>query len=207
MRLHSIAVEITMSSGYVYCMSNPAMPGMLKIGYTDRSPGERLQEANVTCTWIPLDFSVEFAKHVKDPNKKEQTIHAILAEKRVNPKREFFRVTKEEVKLLFELLDGTWWDPEEVVEGDNRVLGDEVIRMFLDKNIYPAKHGDPPVSWVDIAAAFQAWKRTVGYTSGNTVKVRELLISVYGEPHRGAWSSIRLGGPAPPTECLLPPPR
>lgn len=180
-----------MTSGYIYCMSNPAMPGMLKIGYTERSPKERLEEANLASTWIPLDFSIEFAKQVKDPNKKEQTIHAILAEKRVNPKREFFRVTREEVKLLFELADGAWWDPEEI-DVDNRVLGDEVIRMFLDKHIYPSNLGDPPVSWHDIEDAFRSWKQEVGYTSGNTAKVRELLKSAYGEPRRGAWSTIRL---------------
>jgi hypothetical protein len=180
-----------MTSGYIYCMSNPAMPGMLKIGYTERSPKERLQEANLTCTWIPLDFSIEFAKHVKDPNKKEQTIHTILAEKRVNPKREFFRVTREEVKLLFELVDGSWWNPDEI-DIESRVHGDNVIRLFLDKHIYPSKPDDPPVSWNDIAVAFQTWKREAGHTSGNTAKVRDFLISAYGEPQRGSWSTIRL---------------
>lgn len=188
-----------MTSGFVYCMSNPAMPGMLKLGYTERSPIERLQESNVSSTWIPLDFCIEFAKHVKDPSKKEHVIHTILAEKRVNPKREFFRVTKEEVKLLFELMDGTWWDPEDSTDLDNKVAGDEVIRMFLDKHIYPSNEGDTPVSWSEIAAVFQSWKREMGYTAGNTLKVRDLLKDQYGDPCRGGWSSFRLG---PRTQTL-----
>ncbi len=48
-------------TGYVYCMSNPSMPGLLKIGMTERTPDIRLGEANMSNTWIPTPFELELA--------------------------------------------------------------------------------------------------------------------------------------------------
>ena len=86
-------------------MSNPSMPGLLKIGFTTRAIEERLQEANQPNTWIPMPFSLELSKFVVNPQQKETTIHRILAKDRVNPSREFFRVDMDQVKLLFDLMD------------------------------------------------------------------------------------------------------
>lgn len=182
-----------MSTGYVYCMSNPAMPGMVKIGYTERPMEDRIQEANIACTWIPLPFTVEFARRVKDPNHKEQIVHRILKEKRVNPKREFFRVTAEEVKLLFELMDGTWWDPEECEEEEQPIVGTEVIRMFLDKFIHPAAAGDVPATASGVTTTFNEWKTREGYKYGRPAEVVEKLRSQFGPPKPGVgWSEITL---------------
>ena len=89
--------------GYVYAMSNKSMPGILKIGMTDRSIEERLKEANGTFTLIP--FVVEMSKYVSKCKEKEKCIHQILQSKRVNPKKEFFQVTLEEIKPIFDLMD------------------------------------------------------------------------------------------------------
>ena len=183
-----------MSHGYVYCMSNPAMPGLLKIGYTERTVDERLQEANLS-TWVPQVFLLEFAKFVKEPNAKEQVIHRILAADRVNPKREFFRTTPEKVRLLFDLMDGPWWDGEEFAE-EGRVMGDDIIRLFLDKHIYPPIVEGAAVTWGVIAATFQTWKRESGISQGNAMKLRDRIIEVHGKPNRGeGWTtfSLRIG--------------
>jgi hypothetical protein len=89
--------------GYVYAMSNKSMPGILKIGMTERSIEERLKEANGTFTLIP--FVVEMSKYVSNCKEKERCIHQILQSKRVNPKKEFFQVTLEEIKPIFDLMD------------------------------------------------------------------------------------------------------
>jgi hypothetical protein len=184
-----------MSRGYVYCLSNPSMPGLLKIGYTERLMEERLQEANQS-TWVPESFSIEVAKFVSQPNAKEQTIHRILAADRVNPKREFFRTSVPTVRLLMELMDGSWWDGEEFVEMEGAGSGDETLTKFLNTHVYPPTGDKQTVSWGVIAATFTAWKREKGISSGNAVKLRERLIDVYGKPNRGeGWTafSLRVG--------------
>ena len=102
-----------MEHGYLYCFSNDSMPGILKVGMTERSPEIRLNEANSSDTWRPpTPYKIEFAKKVVNPKQKEITLHTILSQytERVNPKREFFRVSLEEVKAFFDLIDGESWD-------------------------------------------------------------------------------------------------
>lgn len=180
------------TTGYVYCMSNPAMPGLLKIGYTERPVEDRLQEAN-SSTWVPADFSIELAKYVRDPNHKEQVIHRILKDDRANPKREFFRTSPEEVKQLFELMDGTWWDPETMEEEDQPVFGYQVVQMFLDKHIHPAGPGAPALTAGSVGAAFKEWKTREGYKYGRPEDVIDKLRSAYGNPRPGiGWVGITL---------------
>lgn len=101
-----------MADGYVYCFSNESMPGILKVGMTERTPTARLADANSSDTWRPpTPYKIEFAKKVTNPKNKETLLHGLLTRytDRVNPKREFFRVSVEEVKQFFELMDGEWW--------------------------------------------------------------------------------------------------
>jgi hypothetical protein len=92
--------------GWIYCLSNPCMPGILKVGMTERTPEERIKE--LYTTGVALPFKVEFAKKVKDPKRKEATLHTLLEQytDRINPRREFFRVSPEEVMKFFDLMDG-----------------------------------------------------------------------------------------------------
>lgn len=60
----------TETDGYLYCISNEYMPDILKVGYTCRTPEERLREANSSNTWILPSFKIEFAKKVLNPKKK-----------------------------------------------------------------------------------------------------------------------------------------
>jgi len=107
--------------GHIYCFSNPSMHGILKVGMTERTPEIRLIEANSSDTWRPpTPYKIVFAKKVLNPKQKETTLHAILSQytERINPRREFFRVSQEEVKTLFDLIDGELWvkAPEEEEE-------------------------------------------------------------------------------------------
>lgn len=88
------------------------MPGILKIGMTERTPQIRLNEANASDTWRPpTNYKIEFAKHVKYPKEKESTLHVLLEQytERIHPRREFFRVSPEEVRKFFDLMDGEVW--------------------------------------------------------------------------------------------------
>jgi hypothetical protein len=108
-----------MTEGYVYTLSNPEMRGILKIGMTDRTPEERVKE--LFTSGVPSPFKIEFAKKVKNPREKEAILHQLLENyhERVYSRREFFRVSLEEVRKLFELMDGDWWvDEEETADED-----------------------------------------------------------------------------------------
>jgi len=98
-----------MSEGSLYCFSNKLMPGIFKVGMTERTPEERLEEANRSNTWIAKPFESEFAKKVLNPKQKETTLHTLLSQYRINPKREFFKISSEIIKKYFDLMDGEWW--------------------------------------------------------------------------------------------------
>jgi hypothetical protein len=103
--------------GYLYCFSNPSMPGILKVGMTVRTPEERLAEANRPDTFKPpTNYRMEFAKRITDPRAKEATLHGLLASFaiQVNKNREFFRVPVDDVRRFFDLMDGLWWEETEL---------------------------------------------------------------------------------------------
>ncbi len=89
---------------YVYVLTNPAMPGMVKIGRTNSDdPNDRA--SGLYTTGVPLPFEVEFAARVEDTAKVERVLHNAFKDKRVNPKREFFRIEPDQAIQILELLD------------------------------------------------------------------------------------------------------
>lgn len=77
--------------GWLYLLTNPAMPGLVKIGMTTRSPEERAQE--LASTGVPMPFHVAAAWAVDDVRAAERDAHAALARYRVNDAREWFRLS------------------------------------------------------------------------------------------------------------------
>ena len=94
-------------SGYIYCVSNVSMPSMLNIGITTTAPEVRLDDINgLSGKWRPpTPYKCEFAKRVCNIDKKITAIHRLLAKYRIHPEREFFRVSHEEARAIFDLLD------------------------------------------------------------------------------------------------------
>ena len=80
--------------GYLYILSNPHMPGLLKIGLTTRSIVDRVAELNAA-TGVPSAFNVEAYFESNDPVLHEKSLHRCLADYRV-PGREFFGVSLNE---------------------------------------------------------------------------------------------------------------
>ena len=108
-----------MTKGYLYCMSNPSMPGIFKIGMTKRTPEIRLKEANSSDTWRPpTNYKIEFSQFVTNPKQKELQMHKILKRyfERINEDREFFRAPIEDIKLFFDLMDTNIYDKKETAE-------------------------------------------------------------------------------------------
>lgn len=81
--------------GYVYVLTNPAMPGVVKIGRTRRDPRTRLRELS-SATGVPVPFRLAGAVRAKDADAAEREIHERLRRRRVSHRREFFRCGVEE---------------------------------------------------------------------------------------------------------------
>jgi hypothetical protein len=112
-----------MADGYIYCLTHPSMPGILKVGMTERTPEDRVKELFTTS--LPFPFNIEFAKRIKDPKMTEAKIHNILenVSERINSRREFFRVSPSIVRMLFDLVDGEMWvtPDKEIIDNDNSI--------------------------------------------------------------------------------------
>lgn len=91
------------SNGYVYVLSNPAMPNLLKIGYTDRDVDERVEELN--STGVPVPFEIEAIFGSPNAYEDEQAIHSMLAQHRLANNREFFSIDiKETVQCIIDYI-------------------------------------------------------------------------------------------------------
>ena len=105
-------------SGYIYCVSNVSMPSILNIGITTTAPEVRLDDINgLYGKWRPpTPYKCEFAKRVCNIDKKITAIHRLLAKYRIHPEREFFRVSLEEARAIFDLLDDVGDDANADIE-------------------------------------------------------------------------------------------
>lgn len=127
-----------MNKGYIYCLSNESISGMVKVGMTgtpERTPDLRAKELS-SSSGVPTPFKVEFAKLVSDPKKKETTLHKLLSQYtlRINPKREFFRVSPEEVMTLIDLMDGEMWVTPQLEDADVDEEEDEDEDEYEDED-------------------------------------------------------------------------
>lgn len=67
-----------MNRGWVYIISNPAMPGIIKVGYSTKHPHNRAKELKTT--GIPTEYEVIFSVIVDRPRDLEQRVHNHLRE-------------------------------------------------------------------------------------------------------------------------------
>jgi hypothetical protein len=79
-----------MSKGYVYVLSNPSMPGLVKIGWS--GVGAMHRAKSLSNTSVPSAFVVEFEILCLDPEKAEERAHRAAHHKRVDARREFFKL-------------------------------------------------------------------------------------------------------------------
>jgi hypothetical protein len=96
--------------GIVYVLTNPAMPGLVKIGQTTNEIANRMNELNTT--GVPLPFECPFACEVDDCKAVENALHKAFYPYRINPRREFFEI-----------------DPDQAIV---------ILRLFTKKDVTPA---------------------------------------------------------------------
>jgi T5orf172 domain-containing protein len=86
--------------GYVYILSNPGIPKLLKIGQTSGSIQARVNQLS-SATGVPHPFVIEAYFASKDPKKDEERLHAALASYRRRG-REFFALPLSEALVRCE---------------------------------------------------------------------------------------------------------
>jgi hypothetical protein len=86
--------QFAVISGYVYILSNPGMPDLLKIGQTSGTLQNRIDQLS-SATGVPNPFVLEAYFFCKDPKADENLVHETLKDFR-RPGREFFKIPLQE---------------------------------------------------------------------------------------------------------------
>jgi T5orf172 domain. len=87
----------------VYVLTNPAMPGLVKIGHTGQED-TAVRLAQLYSTGVPVPFELRYACRVQNPDEVEFALHTAFGPQRVNPRREYFRIDPEQAIAILRLL-------------------------------------------------------------------------------------------------------
>ena len=105
-RLDSIAYrEAHSKAGWLYVISSPSLPGLVKLGCTRRlNPALRVRE--LSSSSLPEPYHAHCFVFSDDCFELENNIHKYFDKERVNPDREFFRIEpKEAIDVLKEIFN------------------------------------------------------------------------------------------------------
>ena len=105
-RLDSIAYRESHSkAGWLYVISSPSLPGLVKIGCTRRlNPALRVRE--LSSSSLPEPYHAHCFVFSDDCFELENNVHKYFDKERVNPDREFFRIEpKEAIDVLKEIFN------------------------------------------------------------------------------------------------------
>lgn len=94
----------------MYVLSNPSMPGLVKIGRTARSVEQRAAE--LWQTGVPTPFMVEYFQLFPNCVEAEAEIHETFIDQREVEQREFFRVPVDDV--ISAIQDNIFWTIQEI---------------------------------------------------------------------------------------------
>lgn len=106
--------------GFVYVLRNICMPGIYKIGMTDRAQSQRAAELS-NSTSVPIQFDLVCFAEVMDALAYERSLHDRLESRRVSASREFFALTGDDIRDLIGSLEE---DATMVARGDLSFLHD-----------------------------------------------------------------------------------
>ena len=136
------------TTGIVYVLSNVAMPGYIKIGYTSGNSSKDVEDRmrQLDSTGVPRSFDCEYAALVSNCSQVEKAIHTAFGDFRVRQNREFFEgVEPFRVKAILQLLA-----IEEVTPNGHRYLQDRVRIQGYGKRTANKAAGELYFSMVDL---------------------------------------------------------
>jgi len=128
-----------MDFGIVYLLTNPVMPGLVKIGMTAQEDIDKRMKELYT-TGVPVPFECQFACRVKksDCVKIEKALHTAFEPQRINANREFFRIQVEQAKAILELFHHTDVTEEVTDEIQNDLTDDDKVASIKAQQKRPA---------------------------------------------------------------------
>lgn len=156
------------SPGWVYILTNPSMPGLVKIGLTTRSLEARAAEL-AAATGVPVPFVIAWGQAVSDCAYIERVVHRMLDDRRVSGKREFFRCDVKTARQVIEAAAGKklgrrYYAPPRPRRRRRRRGGDLSGALLLGSAVAVVLvlvFLKPPLSWLpaSIAVPFGALER------------------------------------------------
>ena len=120
--------------GFVYCMTNVSMPGIVKLGRTENIQ-QRISNLS-SRTAVPTPFKLYRAIEVKDMLEVERQLHHYFRKQRTNSQREFFTISPEETDPLFDHYEKTGaknFDKELLPKKKEKELIDDKVKDFRKK--------------------------------------------------------------------------
>ena len=111
--------------GIVYLLTNPCIPGLVKIGVT-KHEDVKMRMSQLYSTGVPLPFECAYAALVRFPEKVEAAFHNAFAPNRINPKREFFEIDAGQAISLLKLL--------EISNATNEVAKEHEVVDIVERN-------------------------------------------------------------------------
>jgi len=91
------------SLNIVYVLTNSAMPGLVKIGYTTQDDANS-RIGQLYTTGVPVPFELHYACKVQNAEEVEKALHIAFSPQRINPRREFFKIEPEQAIAILKLL-------------------------------------------------------------------------------------------------------
>ena len=107
MKAGDILGQLSAGKGYVYILTSDEHEGLCKVGYTERTPEERLREINAA-TGVIFPWKLYDAFPCKTPRAVEQLVHRALAEARIDQRKEGFAVYPEVARdIIIKVIDSS----------------------------------------------------------------------------------------------------
>lgn len=152
--------------GYVYVLTNPAIPGKLKIGRTGRHPTQRAQELS-SATGVPVSFEVAFYMQFLDCILAEKLVHLELSSGAapIQKNKEFFTCDISVAKGTIEAVHSR------IAQG---ALAEDSLRLRTEANQLLASPrqttGSLSQALICLEYAFQLGDTEAGYLAAQTAQ-------------------------------------
>ena len=96
--------NLILMKGIIYLLTNPAMPGIVKIGKTTQED-IKIRMQQLYQTGVPLPFECAYAATVNNIDEVEKALQLAFNPSRLNPKREFFEIETFQAIAIIKLLE------------------------------------------------------------------------------------------------------